>query len=143
MNQEQLRKLAEHRILDAKVLIDGGRWAYGYYVAGYAIECALKSCVLARMVHTGWVFQEKVKIDECITHDFDKLIPIAGMRALLTDSLKASAVATGEFARNWEIVKQWKVTSRYEDRTQKEAMELYAAITDEPHGMLIWLKKYW
>ena len=50
MNQAELRKLAEERILDAKALLDGKRWELAYYTAGYAVECALKSCLLARMV---------------------------------------------------------------------------------------------
>jgi HEPN domain-containing protein len=79
MNQADLRSLAQDRVLDADALIKGGRWSLAYYVAGYAVECALKSCLLARMVHTGWVFQEKIKIDECLTHDFGKLINLAGL----------------------------------------------------------------
>jgi hypothetical protein len=95
------------------------------------------------MVHTGWVFQEKVKIEECITHDFDKLVKIAGMLDLLNENLKASAAASSEFVGNWHMVGQWKVTSRYEEKTEKEARDLYAAITDEPYGVLRWLKNFW
>lgn len=53
MHQAEFRALAEARIQDAKALIDGGRADLAYYVAGYAVECALKSCTLARMIHTG------------------------------------------------------------------------------------------
>jgi len=67
--------MAEERIKDAKALIDGGRWEFAYYTVGYTVECALKSCVLARMIHTDWVFDEQVKrVDDCRTHDFTKLI---------------------------------------------------------------------
>ena len=65
MNQAELQKMAEERLKDAKALIDGGRWEFAYYAAGYAVECALKSCILARMIDTGLVFQEKFKGDEC------------------------------------------------------------------------------
>ncbi len=44
--------MAQERILDAEALINGDRWAYAFYVAGYAVECALKSCILARMIHS-------------------------------------------------------------------------------------------
>jgi hypothetical protein len=143
VNQAQLRQLAEDRILDAAALIGGGRWSYGYYVAGYAVECALKSCLLARMIHTGWVFKEKVKIDECLTHEFDKLTQIAGMWDLLNDKLRESAAAGGEFVANWQTVGIWEVTSRYATKTESEARALYAAITDNPHGILLWIKNYW
>jgi len=47
LNRPQLHQLAEDRVLDAKALLDAGRWSGAYYLAGYAIECGLKACVLA------------------------------------------------------------------------------------------------
>ncbi|HYT88340.1 MAG TPA: HEPN domain-containing protein [Gemmataceae bacterium] len=147
MNQADLQKMADERILDAKVLLDGGRWEFAYYAAGYAIECALKSCLLARMIYTGWVFQEKIKPDECLTHDFGKLVQLAGLTDELNNKLKASAAAGGPagaaFAKHWTIVILWKVTSRYEAKTQLEAEILYNAITHDPDGVLRWIKNYW
>src|SRR4051812_36482066 len=61
VNQALLRKMATERLLDAQALLAAGRWPFAYYVAGYAVECALKACVLAQMVNTGWVFKEKVE----------------------------------------------------------------------------------
>src|SRR5436309_1115064 len=126
--------MAEERILDAAALLAGNRWAFAYYVAGYAVECALKACLLARMIHTGWVFQERVRVDECLTHDFGKLIQIADLTAELNANLAASAAAGGEFVTHWGTVLLWKVTSRYEAKTEAEAKTLYAAITHDPHG---------
>jgi HEPN domain-containing protein len=135
--------MARERTLDAKALIDGGRWAYAYYVAGYAVECALKSCLLARMIHTGWVFQEKVKVDECLTHDFGKLIRLAGLTDELNANLAASAAAGGAFVANWATVNQWGVTTRYESKAEPEAKSLYAAITHDPDGVFRWIQNYW
>jgi hypothetical protein len=134
VNQAWLRQLAEDRILDAQALIAGGRWAYGYYVAGYAVECGLKACILERMGLTGWIFKEKVKIDDCLKHDYKQLIVIAGMEDLLNNNLKGSAAAGDEFVANWDVAKKWTVTSRYEAKAEAEAKELLAAITDEPTG---------
>jgi hypothetical protein len=61
VNRAELRQMANERIKDTKALIDGKRWEFAYYAAGYAVECALKSCVLARMIYTGWVFDDDVK----------------------------------------------------------------------------------
>ena len=66
MNQAELRQMALMRLRDAKVLLNGGRWEFAYYVSGYAVECALKSCLLARMIHTAWVFEEKWKASDCL-----------------------------------------------------------------------------
>ena len=136
--------MAEERIKDAQALIDGKRWEFAYYVAGYAVECALKSCLLSRMIYTAWVFDEKVKkIDDCRTHEFLTLIQIAGLREELDNALKASAAAGGEFVTNWNTVNEWKVTSRYEPRSEADAKRLHAAIIDDPHGVLRWIQNYW
>ena len=139
MNQADLRSLAQERILDADALINGGRWSFAYYVAGYAVECALKSCLLARMIYTGWVFQEKAKIDECLTHNFERLINLSG----LSDELNAQLAAIPDFVGNWGITIRWKVTDRYGRNTEAEARALYAAITDDPDGVLTWMTSYW
>jgi hypothetical protein len=56
MNRAQLRQLAEDRVLDAACLLAGGRWAGAYYLAGYAVECGLKACIMAHIEATGAIF---------------------------------------------------------------------------------------
>jgi len=143
MNQAELRHLAMERLDDANALINEGRWAFAYYVAGYAVECALKSSVLARMVITGGVFQDKRFAADCWTHDFGELIRVAGLGTELSTRLAASAAAGGEFVANWGIVTQWKETVRYEMKTEAEARDFYRAITENPDGVLIWIQTYW
>lgn len=143
MNQAQLQKMAEERLKDAKTLIDGSRWEFSYYAVGYAVECALKSCILARMIHTAWVFEDKWVAKDCLTHDFDKLVSLAGLTDQLNANLKASAAAGRGFADNWATAKKWAPTSRYEAKTEEDAKVLYAAIADEPYGVLRWIRTYW
>lgn len=135
--------MAEERILDAEALINGSRWAYAYYVAGYAVECALKSCVLARMILTGGVFEDKKFAEKCLTHDFDELIKLAGLINELNAKLAASAAVGGIFVANWGTATQWKETSRYEQKSEADAKALYAAITANPDGVLQWIRNYW
>jgi HEPN domain-containing protein len=144
VNQAELRRMTEERLKDARALLKGKRWEFAYYSAGYAVECALKSCLLVRMVVTGWVFDEaNKKVEACRTHDFSDLIDIAGMRDELNRKLQASALARDDFVANWRTVNQWRVASRYEAKTEAEARELLAAITDKPDGVLEWIRNYW
>jgi hypothetical protein len=108
-------------------------------VAGYAVECALKSCVLAQMIHTGGVFTNKKFAEECFTHDFGTLVRLAG----LTPSLHTELAANPAFVAFWGIAILWKETSRYEQKTQPEADALYLAITDNPNGVMRWIRNYW
>jgi hypothetical protein len=59
VNRVQLRQLAEDRLLDAERLLTGGRWAGAYYLAGYAVECGLKACIMAHVEATGAIFQDR------------------------------------------------------------------------------------
>ncbi len=144
MNRDQLQRLTNERILDAQALLDGGRWSFAYYNVGYAVECALKSCFVARMPITGWVFQDKVKIDDCRTHEFEKLINLSGLRQELFDQMAVNLAAGGSLRANWLEVNLWQVHDRYSlSTTEREAKELFAAITDQPDGVLAWIMRYW
>lgn len=143
MNQAELRTMAEERLKDAKALLDGGRWEFAYYTAGYAVECGLKSCILARMIHTAWIFVDKWDAKLCLVHEFAKLVTLAGLTDQLNADLQASAAAGGEFAVNWNTAKEWTVLSRYEAKPEADAKRLYAAIADEPHGVLRWIRTHW
>lgn len=131
--------MAEERVLDADALRAARRWAYAYYVAGYAVECALKSCVLAQMIHTGGVFTNKKFTDECFTHDFGTLVKLAGLRPVLNAELAANPAFVGF----WGTAILWKETSRYEQKTQPQADALYLAITDNANGVMRWVRNYW
>jgi hypothetical protein len=143
VNRVELQTMAAERVLDVEALIRGKRWSFAYYVAGYTIECALKSCLLARMIHTGWVFQEKAKIADCLTHDFQDLISLAGMKELLNEKLAESAAGSRAFVENWDTVLLWKSSDRYDMKTRAEAVALRDAIIDKPDGLLPWIMKYW
>jgi hypothetical protein len=143
VNQAELQTMAEERLKDAKALLDGGRWEFAFYTAGYAVECALKSCILARMIHTALVFKEKWEAKVCLTHEYDKLVDLAGLKDQLNADLQASAAAGKEFALNWGTANQWTVASRYESKTELEARQLFTAISDAPFGVLPWIQKYW
>jgi hypothetical protein len=139
VNQADLRLLADERIKDAKALLDRQRWSFAFYAAGYTVECALKSCLLARMIHTGWVFEEKWKAQDCLTHDFNELVRLAGLKAELDAKLASDPV----FRLNWLITIQWRVETRYTTKLQADAEALYNAVTQDPGGVLPWLRAYW
>jgi hypothetical protein len=91
------------------------------------------------MIYTGWIFQEKAKIAECLTHDFEELVKLSG----LLPELNAQLASSPAFVGNWGTAIQWKVTDRYGHKTEAEAKSLYAAITADPDGVLKWIMNYW
>ena len=43
----------------------------------------------------------------------------------------------------WGVVKDWKETSRYEQKAEVGARTLYEAVTSDPDGVLPWIQKHW
>src|ERR1019366_8510670 len=45
MNRSDLHQLTEARVRESQALLAAGEAAGAYYVAGYAVDCALKACI--------------------------------------------------------------------------------------------------
>ena len=45
MNRNDLKGLALIRLREATILLANGEYSGAYYLAGYAVECALKPCI--------------------------------------------------------------------------------------------------
>jgi HEPN domain-containing protein len=45
VNRKDLQFLARARLTEARALLDAGHPDGAYYLAGYAVECALKACI--------------------------------------------------------------------------------------------------
>ena len=90
--------LAEERVLDARSLLDAGRWSAAYYIAGYAAECGLKACILAFLEHNlEVIFRERKYFDKCWVHELPVLVGSAGLDAALGAKLAGRAA----FARTF------------------------------------------
>jgi len=78
VNRADLQLLARERIRDAKILLTNRRWAGAYYLAGYAVECALKACIAKLM--KAEEFPDRSFAEKCWTHDIERLVSLAGPR---------------------------------------------------------------
>ena len=110
-----------------------------YYLAGYALECALKSCVLVYIERTGIIFKDKKYAQRCWTHDIEELVRQAG----LTVDRGNAASANPSLGQNWLIAKDWSESSRYRVSTQLQAEKLFNALTNNTDGVLPWVKNFW
>ncbi len=132
------QQLADDRLAEAKLLLDAGRWDGAYYLAGYAVELALKSLVIKLLMGRD-AFPEKDLINLAYTHAFDKLLRLTR----LIDARKAAAVANPLLEVNWTIADAWDEQKRYHRIDKAEADQLYLAISDPANGVLPWLKTFW
>jgi HEPN domain-containing protein len=140
MDRVQWQQLAERWLTDAETLLDNHRWSAAYYVAGYAVECGLKACVLVRVVTEPKVIFDIKKFSEsCWTHNLLELVKLAGLEAT-----RAADIAANLVLRNhWQITKDWNEKVRYQTVSHQKAKKLYRAITDTTNGVMQWIRAHW
>ncbi len=138
VNRDDLQALTRARLKDARALLRAKRYDAAYYVAGYAIECALKACIAKATKEFD--FPEKDVVLKSYTHDLRSLLRVAN----LWDELERDGTRDEAFAAHWGLIEAWNELSRYkQNRTRTQAKGLYFAIAGRQHGVLKWLKRYW
>lgn len=138
MNRQDLQHLSRVRTREARVLLEGGRFAGSYYLMGYAVECAIKSAI-ARQTKR-YDFPNKQLAQDSYKHDLRALLQTAGLWAMFDTALRANVALSD----NWAVVKDWSENSRYVLAiSEAQARDLYSACTARTHGLLSWLKNYW
>ena len=128
--------LADLRAEEARILLAKGRPHGAYYLAGYAVECALKACIAKKTKR--FEFPAKAEYARRLyTHELDKLLTLAG----LDTQLEKDMTANKSFKENWSTVKDWTEESRY--RTSGlNGKDMYNAVTGTD-GVLPWIKLRW
>ena len=139
MDRVDLQVLADTRIEEAQALLGSAppRPDGAYYLAGYAVECALKAAIAKLNNQHDW--PEKQFVDQCHTHDLQRLVRLAD----LEDDRVLDAGANAAFAQNWIIVKDWSERSRYERHSLRKAQKMVHAVTHQVNGVLPWIKARW
>jgi HEPN domain-containing protein len=130
VNRAELQWLAEERLREAKALLRLRCWSGAYYLAGYAVECGLKACIIKSLMTTDQ-FPERKFSEQCWTHDIKRLVILANLEA----KCDSDAAADPTLADYWRIVKDWTEASRYVRTTKTRAEKLYRAIADKNHGV--------
>jgi len=137
MNRDDLRNLSRLRLKEAKILVRTKNFSGAYYLAGYAIECALKACIAKKVQR--YQFPDKRLGQESYTHDLTALINLAGLRVHLDEESKSN----NRFAAYWAITKNWTEQSRYTFKDKQSTEDLLKAITARSSGVLKWIRQYW
>jgi len=131
------RILAELRAEDAGVLLKSRRTVGAYYLAGYAVECALKACIAKQQRKFQYPPKRPI-VEKMYRHDLGDLVDLAGLKSQLDKDLAANR----DFAANWNTVKDWTAESRYAT-SGLNAQQLYNAVTEPQNGVLPWIKLRW
>lgn len=108
-----------------------------YYLAGYAVECALKAVIAKRFGQHEW--PEKGFVLDVHTHDLMKLVKLADLES----DRARDAAANPRLFNNWAVVKNWTEQARYETHAAAKARRMVEAVTDPTDGVLPWIRVRW
>ena len=137
LTKPDLERLAQVRLEDALLLLQANRSSSAYYLAGYAVELALKASI-AKLMQPNMI-PGKAFINAIYTHNLDSLLSTAGLRPQFDVDTKTDP----QFAAYWAIVNNWSEESRYEFWDPISAATLLQAVDEPNHGVFQWGKKHW
>jgi HEPN domain-containing protein len=135
MSQDRatFQQLAELRLAEAKLLLANGCPSGAYYLAGYAIECALKAIIAADFRANE--IPDLKYVRDIYTHDLSALLRLAE----LEQELEAEKNTNPGLYQRWATVQTWSERARYEVWTDASASAILGAI-DGDEGLLEWLR---
>jgi HEPN domain-containing protein len=137
MDRKDLQELSRVRLREATALLKAGLFDGAYYLAGYAVECALKACIAKGT--RRFEFPDKNRVNSSHSHKLPELIRLAG----LSDALVERAGQDPSFRKNWDSIQAWSEQSRYQRNSHESAQTLLAAVGEKRHGVISWIKLQW
>jgi HEPN domain-containing protein len=137
MNRIDFQEIAEVRLRESVALLAAGFPDGAYYLAGYAVECALKACIAKRTREHD--FPEMKAVNESHTHNLKDLLRLARLNI----ELDAAIGADPGMASVLDKVQEWSEATRYQRKTFQEATALLTAIEYQAGGLLPWIRLHW
>src|SRR5450759_5245968 len=98
MDRRDFQELSKVRLKEAAALLKLELFDGAYYLAGYAVECALKACI-AKGTQRG-EFPDKKKVDLSHSHDLPQLFKVAGLDKARIEQARKDP----DFRMNWDLV---------------------------------------
>ncbi|MFZ0277806.1 MAG: HEPN domain-containing protein [Candidatus Sulfotelmatobacter sp.] len=137
--RKDLQELSRLRLREAEALYKAHLYDGCAYLAGYAVELALKAriCRLLQLREypltgeLGRAFK---------VHSLDQLKVLAGLSA------KIDVKKNKELFDNWSKAVEWDPEQRYDTPGKYNASKVKAildGLTDKPNGVFTWLTKRW
>jgi hypothetical protein len=93
-----------------------------YSLTGLAVECAVKACI-AKNTRRHDFPPSPNAVKDIYTHNLVKLLGVARLQAALDADMRVN----GSLNKNWAVVKDWDINSRYLTKGLN-AQDLYRAV---------------
>lgn len=135
-----LKKIAETRLKESRVLFNAGCYDGCVYLAGYVVEVSLKAVVCKNLKIQEYPDNGAHK-EVFNSHNFDRLLLLSG----LSKRISATNRRNQKLFKNWSILTQWKPEGRYTPigtYSVNNATDYLDAL-DGTHGFFKFIKKVW
>jgi hypothetical protein len=134
-----LQQLAKCRLDEAKLLMREKHFSGAYYIAGYAIECALKARIASQFRENE--IPDKKLVENVYQHNLAALLSLSGLGKPFDIARQSDA----ELGRRWSIAKNWSEQARYSIWTEAQALAMIDAIDGDGKigGLFQWLTARW
>jgi len=116
-------------------LLAHGHPSGAYYLAGYAIECALKAVIAAGFRANE--IPDKPRVNSIYTHNLKDLLNLADLKGPLEDDMNENS----ELRESWATISKWSEHARYQVWTSDAAAIMLEAVGAADKGLLPWLQK--
>jgi HEPN domain-containing protein len=139
MTHKDLQELARLRLQEAEALYRAHFYDGCVYLAGYAVELALKAkiCRLLRVDE----YPSSGEVARAFkVHDLDQLKLLAGLSAQI------DVKKNKELFDNWSKAVEWKPEQRYDPPgtyTESDAKIMLVGLKAKPNGVFTWLTHRW
>jgi HEPN domain-containing protein len=135
--RRQLQELARLRLREAKALYAADLYDGCVYLAGYAIELALKAriCKLLKVNEYPTEFGSSYKV-----HDLDRLRLLAGLSREVDVNKNKERYDNWSTAVTWDPEQRYDAAGTYDQRTAKSILD---SIESKPNGVFPWLTRVW
>jgi HEPN domain-containing protein len=139
LTRADFQTLADKRLREATILFNAAQYDGAIYLAGYAVECALKACIARQTQQHG--FPDKDTVNRSYTHVLIDLLGLAGYGLKEEDDERLRDVAGhAEFTRDWALVGQWHEDDRYRSgASAAEARDFVGAA----QRIVDWIRPSW
>jgi hypothetical protein len=139
MNRRDFQRLSRERQRDARALLAAKRYQAAFYVAGYAVECALKARISRATCRHD--FPDKNRVNQAHTHDLETLLRLAD---LWDPDGKRPKGASAAVVVSWGLVANWDEKVRYGAAVDaKFAKEYLDACFSRRSGFVTWIRSVW
>lgn len=134
--RRDFQRLTELRVKEAVTLAKSSNPQGAYYLAGLAVECALKACIAKKTGRHDFPPSPN-QARGVYSHDLGDLLKLAGLADLLVQDTNNNY----QLMENRVIIKAWSVDCRYE--TSGLNGKAYVNSLNSPEGALAWIKLHW